>query len=477
MTDRARTPVSRPWRRGDVPGANAAGKPYRSWRDRPSIFDDPERLMKLLQVLFYIFLLFVMVRISSGEADSESAREIRKVAVASGDTTKQILYVLSSGAFISLWVRLRGWTLPKCLSGFQMVLFAWIILSISWAIDPAISLRRVVLLLTVISSLAMGVDLLGAQRSMRVLYWLLATCVVVSLLAVPLFPFAKHPMTEADPSIAGGWRGVFVHKNTAGAVTAASIILFLYLAIREQRWYQWALVVIAVVFLAGTKSKTPALLLLPTLLFGWLYYQAYTRDFGRNWFAFGFIALASVTTFLVFAKMYVIERVLDDPKSFTGRAGLWEAVLGFVRDHPWLGAGYSSLWGVNVTPTPILPYVTEPTQEFMVHSHSGYLELLATTGIPGLILALLAAILYPLYQLLSERDPKQIPENTLVFLLFVFAFCENFLETQLYSRDREIWVIYLIAILGQQLRYRARKASFNTRQVDGRAFAKAEAVQ
>ncbi len=458
MTDSARTPVSRPWRRDPAPAVNDIGKPYRRWRDRASIFDDQDRLMRLLQVLFYIFLLFVMVRVNSGEADGELAREIRKASVASGDSTKQILYVLSSGAFISLWVRLRGWVLPKCLSIFQLVLFAWIVLSISWAIDPAVSLRRVVLLLTVISSLAMGVDLLGPERSMRVLYWLLATCVIMSLLAVPIFPFAKHPLTEADPSIAGGWRGVFVHKNTAGAVTAASIILFLHYAIRERRWYQWALVAIAVIFLAGTKSKTPALLLVPTLAIGWLYYQAYTRDFGRNWFAFGFIALASLTTFLVFAKMYVIERVLDDPKSFTGRAGLWEAVIGFVRDHPWLGAGYSSLWGVNVTPTPILPYVNEPTQEFMVHSHSGYLELLATTGIPGLTLALLAAIIYPLYQLLSERDRSQIMANTLVFLLFVFAFCENFLETQLYSRDREVWVIYLIAILGQQLRYIGRKA-------------------
>lgn len=164
-------------------------------------------------------------------------------------------------------------------------------------------------------------------------------------------------------------------------------------------------------------------------------------------------------TFLVFAKAAAVERVFANPESFTGRAGLWQAVIGFIKDHPWLGAGYSSLWGINVDPAPIAPYINEPSQEFMVHSHSGYLELLATTGIPGLFLALAAAIIFPLYQLMTERNRKKLFNCALIFTLFVFAVCENFLETQLYSRDREVWVIYLIGILGLHLRYRARTDS------------------
>ncbi len=456
MTDSARTPVSRPWRRDPAPAVNDTGKPYRRWRDRASIFDDPDRLVRVFQWLFYVFLMFVMIRVSSGEADSEAAREIRKAGVASGDATKQIVYVITTFIFTSIWVRLRGWSLPKCLSVFQIVFFAWVLVSVSWAIDPAVSIRRTVLLLTVVTSLGMAVDILGPDRSLRVLYYVLASCTVISLISVPLFPFAVHPMTEMDQSIAGGWRGIFVHKNTAGAVTAASLILYIYYALQDRRWYRWALVLLGVAFLAGTKSKTPALVLLPTMMMGWLYFRTHTRDFGRNLFTFLVIAGFSMITFLVFAKAAAVERVFANPESFTGRAGLWQAVIGFIKDHPWLGAGYSSLWGINVDPAPIAPYINEASQEFMVHSHSGYLELLATTGIPGLVLALLAAVFFPLYQLMSERGRAQIFNSALIFTLFVFAVCENFLETQLYSRDREVWVIYLIGILGLHLRYRGR---------------------
>jgi O-antigen ligase len=85
--------------------------------------------------------------------------------------------------------------------------------------------------------------------------------------------------------------------------------------------------------------------------------------------------------------------------------------------------------------------------EATVHSHNGYLEMLATTGIPGLTLALIAALVVPLFQFLSAPRPNNIRLFSLLFSLWLYGLLENLMETQLYTRDREVWIVFVTTIL------------------------------
>lgn len=416
------------------------------------------RRTEIVTWMFRLFLILVMIRISSGDADSEAARAARQAATAAGDKTKQAAYAFAFILFVATWIKFKGLTLPRCLSVVQYCLVSWILLSTTWAVDQSISIRRSVLLLLVFSTIATAVDLLGPKASLRALYWVLALCMTISLISVPLFSFAVHPPTEIDQSIVGGWRGVFVHKNTAGAIAAVSLLVFLHSWIGRRKWYDALFFAVCLVFLIGSKSKTPALIL-PFAIFVSLSYRAlYRRVTGR--LAFLVIMAVIVTSVLIAYLSYqaVITQTLDNPDSFTGRAGLWRVVLDYSADHRWLGAGYSSLWGTSVPP-PVIPYTTAPFQQFMLHSHSGYLELLGTIGVPGLCMAVVAAIILPVFEILRDARPESNELNAVVLAIVAFCSFENFFETQLYTRDREVWVCFFIAILSLHLNSRRAKAA------------------
>lgn len=440
------------WKRMISPEAGTDTTISRPWRNKVSLFEDREKIRKLFGYLFFALLAIVMIRITTGDADSLEARLARTEEVASGDAVKQVIYFLMFFVFLGMWLRAEGLRFPKCLSVLQYILIAWIVSSVSWAVDPAVSIRRSVLLVMVVTMVSVSVDEIGPKRSRDILTWLIALCIGISLACVPFFKFAIHQATEADQSLVGAWRGIFVHKNTAGAVTAAAIIIFLHRAIEYRRWYYYVMVVLSLIFLWGTKSKTPAGLMPIALAIGFTYQYAVVGHRRRWVFAYAMLSLGVVLLLGYLTYAGKIAHVLGDPTSFTGRAGLWQAVLGYSRDHLWLGAGYSSLWGVTGTP-PILPYTTAPAQEFMIHSHSGYLELLGTIGLPGLLMALASAIFYPLFQLFSLRGKENRYAAGVTLSVFIFCMLENFLESQLYTRDREIWVILFIYILALQLTY------------------------
>jgi exopolysaccharide production protein ExoQ len=400
-----------------------------------------------VEFVFLAFFLIVMLRFSTGEADSESARALSLKATESGDTFKQIAYTFIFLCFTVLWVNKKGFAFPRSVSFAQVLLLIWILCSSFWAYEPAISFRRAVLLVFVFSSLAIAVDFLGPYRSINVLYKALATCVVLSLLLVFLFPaIGTHPATEVDQSIAGGWRGVFVHKNTAGAVIAMGSILFFHFSITRGRWTDWFFFSLTLAFVIASKAKTPAGLLLISLPLSLIYRLAWA-DLRAKALC---IALTIIGLLVIFSAATgystTLYEVFTDPSSFTGRVAIWDTALRFWSDHVWLGSGYSSLWGVSEVP-PIASYAKEPFLVFMTHSHSGYIEILATTGIPGFSLAVFSAVVIPFYQLMRMSGRVHIKLLALLFGLWIFGVMENFMETQLYTRDREIWIVFVAAIL------------------------------
>ncbi|WP_182422174.1 O-antigen ligase family protein [Aureimonas sp. ME7] len=410
-----------------------------------------DKAMARLEALFFTLFLAIMVRINFGAADSEEARLGRLEAAANGDATKQLIYAIIFLLFIGLWLWLKGARMPRCVSILQIIFLVWVATTTSWAYYPEISFRRMVLLCMTLISLALSIDFLGPSRTLNVLYKGLAVVITFSLISVFLFPsFAVHPATETDPSIVGGWRGVFLHKNTAGAVCAVAVIVFTHYAVTLRRKRDWFFLFVCLFFLIGSKSKTPLGLLAIVIPLGFYYRAVFSANGGRIWFILTVLFVATLLAVLAFGYQDLIARVLDDPTSFTGRVAIWDTAIAFAKDHFWTGSGYSSLWGTG-NETPAVPYLEEAYVEFTVHSHSGYIELFATTGLPGLCLAVLAAVILPFYQFVFCVDKSNAKTCSLLFSIWFFAVLQNLMETQLYSRDREVWFMMLSAVLSMHL--------------------------
>lgn len=265
-----------------------------------------------------------------------------------GDAGNQIAF---SFAFILLvgWLWQSGLQRLKPLVGPAMVLaLIWFGLSVLTSWEPALAARRFVstaMILTIA-----GVTIL-LPRNVRHFAELLAASVLVvlalsylGLLFVP--DLAIHQVTDfVEPEHAGSWRGVFPHKNEAGAAMVIFVLVGLFVARARSRALGWLIVAAASAFLFFTHSKTSLLMLPFTLLV-----SAFVSGVRRPLIALP-LAIGPLLLFNLFSvgSVYfsgvtdLLGQFMADP-SFTGRTAIWQFALGEIAARPLTGYGYSAFW-------------------------------------------------------------------------------------------------------------------------------------
>jgi O-antigen ligase len=127
----------------------------------------------------------------------------------------------------------------------------------------------------------------------------------------------------------------------------------------------------------------------------------------------------------------------------------------FIETHPILGSGYGSFWAIGYS-SPI--YETAVT-EFVTqigHSHSGYIEVLLTTGLVGLTLAIIALMIVPYYRFANPLN-SDVKLSAMLFSMWLFGMLQNFTESQFFSPDKQSWVFVVIAITVIHSRHMAAK--------------------
>jgi exopolysaccharide production protein ExoQ len=155
------------------------------------------------------------------------------------------------------------------------------------------------------------------------------------------------------------------------------------------------------------------------------------------------------------AEWDLVMRFFSDPENLSGRIGIWESVMPFIETHPILGSGYGSFWAIGYS-SPI--YETAVT-EFVTqigHSHSGYIEVLLTTGLVGLTLAIIALMIVPYYRFANPLN-SDVKLSAMLFSMWLFGMLQNFTESQFFSPDKQSWVFVVIAITVIHSRHMAAK--------------------
>jgi exopolysaccharide production protein ExoQ len=361
-----------------------------------------------------------------------------------GDTLRQVLYIGVFAVIVLCAMQRRGLAALNAVPLSMALLLCWCLLSSLWAAEHGVALRRAGLEVVVVLSVLLSVDTIGAERAFRLWRILLAIILLANWISIPLIATARHLPGELDPALVGNWRGLYGHKNIAGAVCVMTALCFLFSRNGWRNWIGILVAIAATVFLVMTRSKT-SLGFLPLALAGGIVYRFGWRDsLSRAILTVAALLLLLGLAGMAFLNADAIAHVLEDPAEFTGRAAIWAAELAYIHDHLLLGAGFGTFADTGGL-SPLHDYISGSWVEAVSHGHNGYLQMLVTIGGVGFALAMLALIAEPLRRLWS-LDWGQDGFKPLLFALFLFLILHNVMESDFLEGDGVNWVAFLLVL-------------------------------
>ncbi len=263
-----------------------------------------------------------------------------------------------------------------------------------------------------------------------------AVLIVLFLCYVGVFLFPARAVHQAsdfggDELLIGDWRGVFGHKNEAGAAMAVFVFIGLFVARARSIIAGAAIIVLAVIFLFFTHSKTSIITVPLAFIISVVMARvrrpilgialALTILVGMNIFSVGSIYFEPVRN--------VLDAVLSDP-SFTGRNEVWQFAVDRMLQRPFTGYGFAAFWG---TPEVVFGAGGDATWATTSgHAHNAYLDLALTIGIPGAILVTLWLVVLPMIDFYrSPHTPQVAALEMLLLQVCLLAACASAFENRL----------------------------------------------
>lgn len=352
-----------------------------------------------------------------------------------------LLFLLILLVFFMIGVRRHGVKILVLPPLFICLFLFWALLSVTWSLAPGISAYKLTKTVIVVLAIFSSQKALGSERTIALIWMVMAIILIANLVSVFVIPEARHLPGDGADALEGNWRGIFSHKNIAGAFTTLSSFFFLEFALNRRRFLDWGLFFGSLIFLAGTQCKSAEILIGPVIFLGLVYRFTRQNEFARNIFRLSFFLLAAVSIAAVVYNFDSIHDAIYDVNTFTGRGLIWQIVIDYSSRNPFLGAGFGAFWQIGPQ-TPVLRYSTDVFIINLPHSHNGYLEMLVTTGTIGLSLTVISLVILPILRLL-----RSAPEYAgLLFMIVFFSVLLNLTEPLFFQSNKGAWFINLIAI-------------------------------
>jgi O-antigen ligase len=374
--------------------------------------------------------------------------------VEGGDLVNQV-------GFSTMFLAFAAWTLchepQRLLLLLRPILIAtvvWCVLSVVLSWEPALAARRLVFALIVMSLAAM---VLLLPKNLRHFGDLMAAVVLIVLvicyLGVLLAPkLAIHQATDfLEPEHDGSWRGVFPHKNDAGATMVLFIFVGLYVARVRSLALGGVIVALSAIFLGFTQSKTAIGVLPLALLLSAIIGRSRGPALGIALVVGVLIAfnLFSVGTVMFTPVRQLVESIMPDA-TFTGRTEIWELGLRAVAQRPFTGYGYSTFWGTEQVVYGMGETVTWANAA--TDAHNAYLNLALTIGIPGMLLAVAWVVVLPIVDFCRRSpDPNAAALQMLFLRVCLYGTYASCFESSILQQVGEVWFFFMTSTFG--LRY------------------------
>lgn len=375
---------------------------------------------------------------------------------AGGNLGNQILFLIM-GAVAGAVLFARGRAALRPLASLPILLMlAWLAVSTALSIEPLVSARRLV---SLVIMTAAAVALLVAARDARQFATVLGATVLgivgVSYLGLVLAPErAMHTAFDLiEPEHAGSWRGIYPHKNAAGAAMGAFVFVGLFWAGMGRRGLGFLLAGAAAAFLVFTNAKTSIAITPVVLALTWLCTWSGATLWRRAVLLTPLALLLALTvgSVLVPGIGALVAGLAGDP-TFTGRTEIWEFAADNIAKRPLAGYGYGAFWesvfyggGADAE-----TWVNRATD-----AHNGYLNTALESGLVGLALTAWWIVWAPVTDLQDRAGGRRLDPLAMLFLrLWLFVILVAVFESVFYQATNGLYFLLVVSVLG--LRYLAR---------------------
>ena len=362
-----------------------------------------------------------------------------------------ILLTLALGAFVLVKTR---WVILRALTPALLLTLAWFLVTAVVSAHSDLALRRLVLaVFTVINATAFLVLPADREHFSRLLATGSLIILAISFLGVLLVPHLSiHQVSDViENALAGAWRGPFGHKNGAGSMMVVLIFIGIYVARVINLTTGLIIIAAATVFLSFTMSKSPIGLLPIVLLLSFVLLRLRSAP-ARYAVVIGSVLIANLFTVGTVAIEPVGKLIaaMAPDATYTGRDEIWQFAIDHTLRKPIIGYGFQAFWGTGDL---LFNWSVDESWGLRASdAHNGYLNIAVMTGLVGLSLTLVWAVLQPLADLSATRRNWFEPALTTLFVqIWIFGLLLSSVESVLFSGGDVLWLLMIASIIGLRL--------------------------
>ncbi|MBO0904075.1 O-antigen ligase family protein [Jiella sonneratiae] len=341
-----------------------------------------------------------------------------------------------------------------------LLMAAWLFASALWAASPDNAVRSALFTLLAMASVtgvyAFPKDGASFRRVLAVAALAVLGLSYFGIVALP--HLAIHDASGSEPEHAGLWRGIYSHKNVAGAVIGSLFFFGVYLIRMKMVWVGLLIAGLALNFVLHTGSKT-ATGLLPLVTFIVIFGRLVG---GRTLLAIGVFLAVLVMALLTLGTIFspALDAVVQwaaPGTTYTGRMDLWRFAVEVWHGHEWTGFGLNGFWQSNVVAGTEKNFELSWDPRGSPNAHNGYLDIAISMGLPGLFIAVVMLVVLPLVDYVRiGRDPESTRLGDSLLMILFYLLLNSFLESFLFERANPIWMMVWFAVVGLRLLARHR---------------------
>jgi len=321
---------------------------------------------------------------------------------------------------------------------FLLIFVAITIISTVWSDFPKDSQNQGIRLLqtTLMGAyLASRYSLKEQTRMMTLMFGIAAVLSLLYVFAQPQYG-VMHKL-----SLAGSWRGIFVHKNTLGRMMVIGAMFFLINGLSKPRknWIGWAFLLLAIQLILGTNSKG-ALVSFFALVFISPAYRIFRWNpaISIPLYLIILLLVGNVATWLTDNWITALASIGKDD-TLNGRVPIWEIITERIQERPWLGYGYFGFWQDWKGKWSAMIFRAIPWHPDQ--AHNGFLDVVLQLGIVGgvvFMLAFLDAIVKAVNWIRLTRTVENFwPLGFMSYFVFM-----NLSQTIIMSPYTLVWVLF-----------------------------------
>lgn len=265
-------------------------------------------------------------------------------------------------------------------------------LSVCWSIEPAVTIRRLIRVLTIVLD-GMALALVAwrptsFQDTLRPILTIMLLGSIIFGLVNPTLAIERSTSYE----LVNAWHGLATQKNGLGSIAAMGTVLWLHAWLsRESRL--WAVLIgagaaVSCLILSRSSTSLMATAFACILMLMLMRSPAALRRYMPYLIALfvGTLLLYSVAVLnLVPGLGFVLKPITmltGKDQTFSGRTAIWDIIDEHIANSPVLGTGYGAYWVGDVPTSPSF-VMSRRLHFYPTESHNGYLDVVNDLGLVG----------------------------------------------------------------------------------------------